>query len=229
MAADNNDSDDTNSGSGHPSNQGKGGRDDREGEGNGGKSKPNDAAPEEGEGRRQRRASSRRIRNNNGNGNLKVFRRLNNPHPRNIPAARFIQGYNEYAYICESEEDESEREYLPTAARRRGEGAVVHRLQRQQQGWATATKVEEEEAKKNDASALSVFSGKKLSSLELSPSTAAFSSSTSYLQESDASRAQRKDIKDITYKTSTHSSASQECRECTHFRLQLISNHNKPR
>ena len=82
MAADN----DTNSGSGHPSIQiqGKGGRDDREGEGNGGNSKPNDAAPEVGEGRRQRHASkSRRICNNNGNnGNLKVFRRLNNPHPR---------------------------------------------------------------------------------------------------------------------------------------------------
>mmetsp|Transcript_15153 Transcript_15153/g.22888 ORF Transcript_15153/g.22888 Transcript_15153/m.22888 type:complete len:134 (+) Transcript_15153:31-432(+) len=131
MAADN----DTNSGSGHPSIHGKGGRDDREGEGNGGNSKPNDAAPEVGEGRRQRHASkSRRIRNNNGNnGNLKVFRRLNNPHPRNIPAARFIQGYNELAYICEGEEDESEREYLPPAARRRGEGEVVHRLQRQHQ------------------------------------------------------------------------------------------------
>jgi len=162
MAADN----DTNSGSGHPSIQiqGKGGRDDREGEGNGGNSKPNDAAPEVGEGRRQRRASkrSRRIRNNNGNGNLKLFRRHNNPHPRNIPAARFIQGYNEHSYICEHQEDESEseREYLPTAARRRGEGAVVHRLQRQHHEWATATRIEEEEAK-HDASALSIFAGKK--------------------------------------------------------------------
>eukprot|EP00984_Skeletonema_dohrnii_P002509 scaffold872_cov119-Skeletonema_dohrnii-CCMP3373.AAC.5 len=168
----NNDSDD--SLSGHPSNQGQGGRDgdgEREGKGKGGKPTAATAPAKEGRGGRHHHQRSalniHRGHNNNGsgNGNLKLYRRHNNQRPRNIPAAHFIQGYNECAYICEHEEDENEREYLPTAARRRGD--VVYRLQlqqqQQQQIWQQqqqrATKVEEA---KDDASALSVFAGKKL-------------------------------------------------------------------
>lgn len=96
-------------------------------------------------------------------------RRLLGNVPVPAPAARVIQEYNEYA--CISDHEEEEREYLPKAkaTRRRGEGNVVgvHKLQqqqqiqqiqRQEQGQESAAKVEEA---KNEASALSIFAGRK--------------------------------------------------------------------
>ena len=138
--------------SGRQSSQGQGGRDGNEQEQEGKGVKPNGGSTH------QRSASKSRC----GRNDLKLYRPHNIPYTRNIPAVHFIQGYNynEYAYICEGEdeEDESEREYLPPAARRRGEGEVVHRLQRQHHEWATATSIEEA---KHDASALSIFACKK--------------------------------------------------------------------
>jgi len=144
-----------------PSNQE--GRDDQEQEGKEGK--PNDAAADapakEGSRHKRRSSSIHRDRDNNGSNILKR-RRHNNPRPRNLPEARLIQENNEWAYISEREEDE--KEYLPMATRRRGNGEVVRRLhqQQQQQIWQQeqqwATKIEDA---KNDASALSMFAAKK--------------------------------------------------------------------
>ena len=146
--------------SGRQSSQGQGGRDGNEQEQGGKGVKPNGGSSH------QRSASKSRC----GRNDLKLYRPHNIPYPRNIPAVHFIQGYNynEYAYICEGEdeEDESEREYLPPAARRRGEGEVInmYMLQQQEQIWQQeqerVAKIEEEEAK-NDASASSILAGRK--------------------------------------------------------------------
>ena len=130
------------------SNQGGGG-------GKGGKAQLNDAA-----------ASIHRASNISISNVLKKRRRLLSNAP--APAPRFIQAYDEYAYISDHEEEE--REYLPKAkaTRRRGGGnvVVVQKLQQQQQiqryeqgqEQESAAKIEET---KNEASALSIFAGRK--------------------------------------------------------------------
>jgi len=153
--------------SGRQSSQGQGGRDGSEQEQGGKGVKPNGGSSH------QRSASKSRC----GRNDLKLYRPHNIPHPRNIPAVHFIQGYNynsnipaeyAYTYICEGEdeEDESEREYLPPTARRRSEGEVMYMLQQQEQIWQQeqerVTKIEVEEAKnENDASASSILAGRK--------------------------------------------------------------------
>lgn len=77
---------------------------------------------------RQRRTDNNHINGNRSQQQPKRRRLSNKPHSRCIiPEARVIQGYDEYAYISEHEEDESEREYLPRSTRRRVEVQVSSR------------------------------------------------------------------------------------------------------
>lgn len=81
------------------------------------------AGAEEGKPRQRRSDNNHDIGNGNGSQQQPKRRRLcNKPRSRCIiPEARVIQGYDEYAYISDHEEDESEREYLPRPVRRRVE------------------------------------------------------------------------------------------------------------